>query len=398
MSAENKTQTKKTLSLDWLIGGVLSKLGDMFDRLTGRKWNPSSSLATSKLTEKLKFLLDSEVRDLGKQGKFVPHEIKLKMQWDKFSADSEKELVKLEHELHAAAIDHINDKLYHTYAPMNIRIKTDYFTEGVRMLASFGKFSDKEDDEVAVNVTVPNLRVDDLISEGKITVNLTEREMTEVEDIFIFRYSAAGKSFEKEINFSEKKRISVGRSKENDLAINDQSVSKIHAALVLNGEKQLMVADTGSTNGTFIDGQRIAYGKAVAFEDEAILKFGTVEVSFERLNPVEEFYEEEPPDESEIRPTEAAVDVGINENAPPVAPTEAVIGGIENEIPASVNQNGDTGNIQPTRASVDVEEKAESDGQTDQDAAGEQSNTRSGFKTEAEPQAVNIDETQDWEI
>lgn len=70
--------------------------------------------------------------------------------------------------------------------------------------------------------------------------------------------------------------------------IDDASVSKIHASLVLNAENQLMVADTGSTNGTFINGQRIAYGKAFMINDGDMVKFGTVEVVFRRVpRPVE---------------------------------------------------------------------------------------------------------------
>ncbi len=401
MTAENKPQTKKSFSLDWLVGGVLSKLGDTFDRLTGRNWNPSSSLATSKLVEKLKFLLDSEVRDLGKEGRFVPHEIKLKMQWDKFSADSEEDLAKLEHELHAAAIDHINDKLYHTYAPMNIKIKTDYFTEGVKMLASFGKFSDREDDEVAVNVTVPNLRVDDLITDGKITVNLTEREIPKTEDIFIVRFSANGKDFEKEINFTEKKRISVGRTKENDLTLNDTSVSKIHAALVLSGEKQLMVADTGSTNGTFINGQRIAYGKANAFEDDAKIKFGTVEVTFERLNPPEEFYQEEF-DESpeEIMPTQAAVNLNEQNAASKIKPTEAGLENVSDEIPPPptlVNQNGGNETIQPTQGNFETPDEIKNADES-AEADDEEFKTQPETEDASKSKSINLNETQDWEI
>jgi len=108
--------------------GVLTKLGDTFDRLTGRRWTPSSSLATSELIEKLKKLLDTEVKDLGAKGKFVPHNIKLKMQWDKFSTDSEEAITRLENELKIATIDHINDNRYHTYAPIHLEITPDYFT------------------------------------------------------------------------------------------------------------------------------------------------------------------------------------------------------------------------------------------------------------------------------
>ena len=89
MPEQTKTAKNKN-SIEWLLRGVLTRLGDIFDRLTGRGWKPSSSLATSELIERLKKLLDSEVKYSDKKGKFVPHNIKLKMQWDKFSTDAEE--------------------------------------------------------------------------------------------------------------------------------------------------------------------------------------------------------------------------------------------------------------------------------------------------------------------
>ncbi len=44
-----------------------------------------------------------------------------------------------------------------------------------------------------------------------------------------------------------------------------------------------MVADTGSTNGTFVGGVRIAYGKAIVLNDSDKLRFGTVEVELQRV-------------------------------------------------------------------------------------------------------------------
>ena len=43
----------------------------------------------------------------------------------------------------------------------------------------------------------------------------------------------------------------------------------------------LSVADTGSTNGTFINNTRIAYGKAIRLADGDRVKFGEIEVKFE---------------------------------------------------------------------------------------------------------------------
>ncbi len=76
--------------------------------------------------------------------------------------------------------------------------------------------------------------------------------------------------------------MSVGRGTDNDLYLNHASVSKVHAALMLNREGTLLVADTGSTNGTFINGRRIAYGEARHIEDGDVVGFGDVEVRFKK--------------------------------------------------------------------------------------------------------------------
>lgn len=278
MSDKKSSNTKKTFSPDWLVSGVLTKIGEIFDRLTGRNWKPSSTLATSELILRLKKLLDTEVKDLDGKGKFVPHNIKLKMQWNKFSTDAEASLKKLEYELLAASIDHINDNRYHTYKPLSIEIKPDYFTEGVKFLASFGEF---DNEEAEINVTVPQMNVGNLI--------LEEKPVEPEGEMFVAEFTVNNKPNSASLKFTEGKRISVGRTKENNLNIEDASVSKVHATLILNAESQLLVADTGSTNGTFINNQRIAYGRAFPVSEGDKLKFGTIEVFLRRTPKTTDF-------------------------------------------------------------------------------------------------------------
>lgn len=270
---ENPKPPPKSISPDWLVQGLLTKIGDTFDRLTGRGWKPSSTLATSELIEKLKRLLDSEARENGDRRRYVPHNIKLKMQWDKFSTDSDESLAKLEHELLVAVVDHINDRKYYTYAPISIEVKPDYFTSGVKLFTSFEKFTDDER-EVEVNVSMPGNKTDDTIVEIPVIASAT----------VVVSYVLDGKQFRRDLALEEGQRLSVGRTKENHLAIDDPSVSKFHASLMLTNEGSIVVADTGSTNGTFIGGERIAYGKAVTIAQGKSVRFGLINVSFEILH------------------------------------------------------------------------------------------------------------------
>lgn len=262
-------------SADWFVRGALSRIGEYLDLLTGRKWTPSSSLATSELIERLKKLLDSEARSDPEKGVVVPHNIKLKMQWDKFSTDAEDALARLEIELLTAAADHINDSLYYTSAPLAIEVKPDYFTEGVKLYVSFDD-SDDDESEAELNVTMPLLNIEKVLS--------PERETTQpLAAVFVARFHTLGVDREKELRFPVGDRFSVGRGGGSDLLLDDPSVSKIHASLAATDDGVLSVADTGSTNGTFISGDRISYGKAIRLSDGDRVTFGTVEVKFERV-------------------------------------------------------------------------------------------------------------------
>ncbi len=272
---EKKSDSKKPISADWFLQGALTRIGDTFDRLTGRNWVPSSSLATSELIWQMKKLLDAEAKEIPGKGVVVPHNIKLKMQWDRFSDDDSDSLAKLENELLTAAADHINDSLYYTYAPLKLEVKPDYFTDGVKLFVSFEKFSD-EASEAAMNVNIPALNFNKETDTKAAAV---------ISEIFIARFELNGSRKDRRLEFPLGKRLSVGRTGNNDLAINDSSVSKIHASLVVDAQNCLSVADTGSTNGTFINGERISYGTAARVVEDDRVKFGMVEVIFEYVPP-----------------------------------------------------------------------------------------------------------------
>ncbi|MFN0141158.1 MAG: FHA domain-containing protein [Pyrinomonadaceae bacterium] len=267
---------KKGFTADWLMQGALTRIGDTLDRLTGRRWTPSSSLATSGLIERLIRLIDSEGIEVAGKGTVVPHNVKLKIQWDKFSTDGDDAIEKLRDELLIAAADHINDRLYYTHAPLHVEVKPDYFTEGVKLFVSFDKFGD-EDHEAELNVTVPSINLNNEHT------NLLGYTNDGFQVTYVARFKLRGAERQKKLLFEQHTRRSVGRTGSNDLILDDVSVSKIHASLVSDTEGNLSVADTGSTNGTFINDTRIAYGKAVKLVEGDCVKFGSIEVYFERV-------------------------------------------------------------------------------------------------------------------
>jgi hypothetical protein len=250
-----------------ILRRVLESMGSVVDRRLGRTIEPRSGLTTSKLIERMKRRIDERVRDGGNKGKIAPHHLVLKVEWGTHSEAPPEILSDLKHEVIAAAIDHINDHRYRTLAPVEIDAEVDIFTTGISVDPTFGEFEEdlrRQDEEARAakaGVPIPGSAppMPDIEVSARITTQQGTRELP-----LIFKPGG--------------KRLNVGRASDNELSLNDPSVSKIHAALLMTGEGTLLVVDTGSTNGTYINGRRIAYGESRVIEDGDVVGFGDVEV------------------------------------------------------------------------------------------------------------------------
>ena len=272
MTEEQKPTTKKKREEalpERLLRRVFESMGDVVDRKFGRTVAPKGGLTTSQLIERMKKLIDERVRDEGRKGRIAPHYLKLKVEWGTHS-EAPPEIIKdLEHEILAAAIDHINDHRYRTMAQMKVETEVDIFTTGISVDPTFGEFEEelKQADEAkrTAQLEVPHRSPFEKIAD----VNL------------IARVTIGSEAYEVPLALKPGgKRLSVGRVSDNELTLNDASVSKIHAALTMNQQGTLLVADTGSTNGTYINGRRISYGEARQIEEGDVVGFGDVEVRF----------------------------------------------------------------------------------------------------------------------
>jgi pSer/pThr/pTyr-binding forkhead associated (FHA) protein len=176
---------------------------------------------------------------------------------------------RLETEILAAAIDHINDNRYRTLAPVQIETEVDIFTSGISVDPTFGEFEEELRQKDLEKKIGKKIKAPTQDSALKIAARVTLPDGgREVELLFV----PGGR------------RLNVGRGTDNDLHLNHSSVSKIHAALKMDNLGTLLVADTGSTNGTHINGVRIAYGEARPIADGDVVAFGEVEVRFRRVD------------------------------------------------------------------------------------------------------------------
>jgi hypothetical protein len=268
-----KEKKRDEALVERLMRRVLEGMGSVVDRKLGREADAQSGFTTTKLIERMKHLIDERVRPDADGRRIAPHLYKLKIEWGTHSEAPPEFIKDLEHEVLAAVIDYINDRRLRTLAPINVETSADIFTSGIAVDPSYGEFEEelKRRDEAA------------RIGAEMVAAVPKAKTLTTTDVQILARVTAPERSFEKPLAFRPGgRRMNVGRVADNDLQLEHQSVSKIHASLVMNREGTLLVADTGSTNGTFINGRRIAYGEARQIEDGDVVSFGDVEVRFKR--------------------------------------------------------------------------------------------------------------------
>lgn len=69
-------------------------------------------------------------------------------------------------------------------------------------------------------------------------------------------------------------RLRIGRSKDCDLAVYDHSCSRFHAEISMDEQHRVFVKDTGSTNGTRINGARLAKDATLEVFDGDSIRLG----------------------------------------------------------------------------------------------------------------------------
>lgn len=75
--------------------------------------------------------------------------------------------------------------------------------------------------------------------------------------------------------------VTIGRAKNNDVTLDDDSVSRFHAYIRPDVDaKQWAIVDADSSNGTFVNMVRLKAGQARTLENGAAVRFGDVQTTF----------------------------------------------------------------------------------------------------------------------
>src|SRR2546423_15562796 len=219
---ENPTPKRRrdTILPERLMRRVLEGVGDVVDRKLGRTVDPATGLTTDQIILRMNRAIDVKVREEKGKGRIAPHHLKLKIEWGTHSETPPEVTKRLESELLAAAIDHINDNRYRTLAPVEIETDVDIFTTGIAVEPTFGEFEEE-------------LQRQDL--EKKLGPCIKPAQPAKAEVPRIARITLPTGPKDVELNFiAAGRRLNVGRGTPNCLHLNHTRDSKVHAGLKID--------------------------------------------------------------------------------------------------------------------------------------------------------------------
>ncbi|MBS1812741.1 MAG: DUF3662 domain-containing protein [Acidobacteria bacterium] len=230
------------------------RLGGALDFALRRPLNPQPRTDVTALIPPLERAIDDKLRHEGSK-MIAPNLIELRYDYETYQQLTNKRIDFLERELRLSVYEYIHNRRYSTLGDVKVKIAYDMFT---RKLTITANFSDEAPKPISAQNTEPAATSQ---AQARLMLKNKQRELR--------------------ASISSGSRVSVGRTHDNTLVIEDSMVSSVHAAFTLAANGTLYLTDLGSSNGTFVNGVQIAMGDKTIVKSGDRLRFGDVELSLE---------------------------------------------------------------------------------------------------------------------
>jgi hypothetical protein len=209
-----------------LLRKLLGRLGEGIDR----------KLAPIGLPEDLISRLEDAI-EAGARQNVAPNQFKVLLPYEEFCRLSGQYRQALAEELKASAREFINSRRYVTRGPLSVEIECDLFSDSPAVKAA-----------------------------GEQAAPL------------ILKLKIAGGS-ERELALEAGQAILIGRESACHVRVDDPSVSRFHCSIAISKGGELIIADLGSANGTFVNGESLAAGQTHKLNSGDELKIGDMSLT-----------------------------------------------------------------------------------------------------------------------
>jgi hypothetical protein len=240
-----------------VVRKFFERLGGTLDFALRRPLNPQPRTDLTTLIPQIERAIEDKLRSEGDKV-FAPNLIELRYDYETYQQLTNKRIGFLERELRLSVYEYIHNRRYSTRGEVEIKIAYDMFTRRLTIKAEFP--GEAESSLAAAR-----------------TQFQAEAPAPAVPALLLLK----NKQRELHANITSGARVSVGRTHDNAMVIEDSTVSSVHAAFTLAANGTLFLTDLGSSNGTFVNGVQIVMGDKTIVKAGDRLRFGEVELSLD---------------------------------------------------------------------------------------------------------------------
>ncbi|HZS45065.1 MAG TPA: FHA domain-containing protein [Blastocatellia bacterium] len=259
------------LSLETNLRKFFDRTGAAFDKLLhggkGPAGKPSARELSNRLSPSVQKAIDNGLREDHVSGlsTVAPHLISVLLDYNTFAQFEQPELKALKQELEQVAKEHILNRRYSTESAISLKVSYDPLVASPMVRATFA--SPVVQTVAGASAIRPEASRSDLSPSGRLPLRLRSVNSRFSLDQTLNKLRLGGQP------------VTVGRGRDNDIVIDDRSVSKFHSTIALTQDGKLIVADVGSSNGTFVNNKAVRGREVVDIGD--VIGFGEVEVRLE---------------------------------------------------------------------------------------------------------------------
>ena len=231
--------------VEFFLRRLFERIGGAFDFALRRPMNAQPRTDLTALVPPIERAIEERLRQDGGQV-IAPNLIELRYDFETYSSLTPTRIKFLERELAATVFEYINNRRYRIQGAVKAKITFDVFTPRLTVKANFA------DEQAEEAQPAPHS----------------------------CRLKLKGSSLELKSQLSSGgDRANVGRSRDNQMVIDDVTVSNFHAAFTVGSNGVLWLTDLGSSNGTYVNGVRLNSGEKASVRSGDRLRIGDVELT-----------------------------------------------------------------------------------------------------------------------
>jgi hypothetical protein len=246
---------------------ILERLGSKVDAKSAEE-NTLSPREVGELTSRIERVIEASLREDGNGVKRVaPNLIKVLFTYEETSRLNSHYIELLAKELKGAVFEFINNRRYETRGPVDVETGSDLFAKTTVIKPIF-----EGEAEQSKPIEPPAKTGQQSVSSATTSPGARVMKLQ----------SADGQSFRIEIK-PDSAPAYIGRASTNAVRIDDSSISRLHASIAQRSNGEIVIADLGSSNGTYVNDRLLAANEARVLNSGDVIGVGDFKLTVSEI-------------------------------------------------------------------------------------------------------------------